>query len=195
MSLSHWCYTLLIYKDTALTEELTKAHHDFFARKYKIDLWNSSQRQSTPRWRDKRIVEQNHSRWWYSHRLQNSRVRYCECYSPVKNYSCSEIKVDLEMCKNCLLKSRLISRLTWNEGKIHELPQKSRLFSKCARIPLLYLLFLLFFPQSKIPEKKRLARSVWDKRMNGVNNSILLKTSKISDTFCNENQIAKHSKF
>ena len=33
------CHTLLIYKDTVLTEEQIKAHHDFFARRYIIDIW------------------------------------------------------------------------------------------------------------------------------------------------------------
>ena len=39
-----------------MTEEQIKAHHDFFARRYNIDIWKSSHKQSTPRWRDKRII-------------------------------------------------------------------------------------------------------------------------------------------
>ena len=52
---------LLIYKDTILTEEQFKAHHDFFARRYNIDIWKSSPKQSTPFqrcwWCDKRIIQ------------------------------------------------------------------------------------------------------------------------------------------
>ena len=46
------CYTLLIFKDTILTEEQIKAspegarrgaaYHDFFVRRYNIDIWKSS---------------------------------------------------------------------------------------------------------------------------------------------------------
>ena len=145
MSLSHWCYTLLIYKDTALTEELTKAHHDFFARKYKIDLWKSSQnnqhRDGATRESLNRIIRDDDI-------LTVFRTHEWDIVNVIHLW---KIKVALKSrliwkcAKTVFLKSRLISRLTWNEGKIHELPQKSRLFSKCARIPLLYILFLLIF--------------------------------------------------
>ena len=31
------CHTLLIYKDALMREEQTKAHHDFFVRRYNIN--------------------------------------------------------------------------------------------------------------------------------------------------------------
>ena len=31
------CHTLLIYKGALMTEEQTKAHHDFFVRRYNIN--------------------------------------------------------------------------------------------------------------------------------------------------------------
>ena len=34
--------------NSLLTEEQFKAHHNFFARRYKIDIWKSSHKQSTP---------------------------------------------------------------------------------------------------------------------------------------------------
>ena len=41
------CYTLLIYKDTILTEEQIKAQHDFFLRRYYINadpvVWKSQE--------------------------------------------------------------------------------------------------------------------------------------------------------
>ena len=64
--------------------------------------------------------------------------------------SCLEIKLSwnqgwLEYVhKTVFRKSRLISRLTWDRGKISWVALKSLLFSKCARIPLLYLLVSTF---------------------------------------------------
>lgn len=87
---------------------------------------NYSYKQSTPRWCNKRSIQENLSReslktttqdnniqTTEDDNIQNSWVRHCEHHSPVKNSSCPEIKV-----------------------KFHEMPQKSRLFSKCTRIPL-----------------------------------------------------------
>ena len=36
-----WTQTVILisYIDTVLTEEQIKAHHDFFARRYNIDIW------------------------------------------------------------------------------------------------------------------------------------------------------------
>ena len=67
---------------------------------------NYSYKQSTPRWCNKRSIQENLSRESFKmttqddniqttkdDNIQNSWVRHCEYYSPVKNSSCLEIKV------------------------------------------------------------------------------------------------------
>ena len=94
---------LLIYKDTILTEEQFKAHHDFFARRYNIDIWKSSPKQSTPFqrcwWRDKRIIQDDNVHTLFRTQEWDIVKRMW------KLFTCEQLK----------------------------LPLKSKLISKCAR--------------------------------------------------------------
>ena len=52
---------LNIYKDTVLAEEQIKADNDFFARRYNIDVWKSSQHPGgATRELLKRVVQENY---------------------------------------------------------------------------------------------------------------------------------------
>ena len=62
---------------------------------------------------------------------QNPRMRHCE---PVKNSSCLEIKAVLKMCQNCFFLIKVDFKLTWNQGKIHELPWNQSCFQNAPEL-------------------------------------------------------------
>ena len=172
------CHTLLVFKETLMTEEQTRARHDFFLRRYNISadpvvwnheaclhiqrLWisqvillnsgvmisdNNATRMKSPHKKINTPItwQENRSREYYSHSLQNSRVETLWILFTCEKFKLSWNQGWLEYVhKTVFRKSRLISRLTWDRGKISWVALKSLLFSKYARIPLLYLLVSTF---------------------------------------------------
>ena len=104
---------LLVYKDTVLTEEQIKAHHNFLGWGYNNDIWKSSCKQWTCWWPNKRIFQENCSRWSFkmitftsSSELTSETLWIlftCEKF----NARCLKIKVVSKMHRKCFLKLRL----------------------------------------------------------------------------------------
>ena len=111
-----------------MTEEQIKAHKDFFARRYNIDICKASRKQSTPQWCNKKIIQENCSGEPFkmiiftpSSEFMNETVEYL---SPVKNSCCLEVKVVSKMGKKFVLKSRLdLMSCLKNHGGFQNVPK------------------------------------------------------------------------
>ena len=98
---------------TILPEEQIKARHKFFARRYNVDIWKSSHEQSTPPWHPDGAIRGSYEMIIFtpSSELTSEIVNFIHLWK-----SCLKIKVVSKMCKNCFLKSKLISKMTWYQG-------------------------------------------------------------------------------